>query len=377
MSPEKKATVKDVAAEAGVSVATVSFVINGKAGVRPGTRAKVLDTIHRLGYVPNDAAVRLVSGKSSYARAQTGRFAFVVAHTTEGGLAHPIIARILNGVTAELDRHGYFLSSHIIHTDLLSGDVFPKALRPGTVDGIIFAGGNPGGLVRLARTANLPIVLAETTCEEEAVDAVVLDNVQASYAAVSLLFEHGHERIGLILDARPTSNLTPPRFQGYLTAHMSAGVPVSPDRIVDSILDYESGRNAMRELLSRSPRVTAVFAMNDYTALGALHEAQAQEVDVPGEISIVGFDDIDMASQVYPGLTTVRAPAEDIGRAAARRLCEILSEHDNTPRRQFFFGEVVCRGTVRRIGEPVRRPPLSGPVTDAAGIRRFLQEEET
>jgi len=307
-------TIYDVAREAGVSMATVSRVVNGNPNVKPATRKKVLETIERLGYRPNAVARGLASKK-----------------TTTVGVVIPDIS---NAFFAEVTRGIDDIASMYHYNIILSNSDKKKekelslinTLLEKQVDGLLFMGGEvTEEHLQIFKTASVPIVLAATKDEHRIFPSVDIDHLQAAKDAVKAFIEAGHKKIAMI-----SGPLTDPltgyaRYQGYKEALEESGLPFNEQYIRIGDYHYESGLKAMRHFLSLDDRPTAVFAATDEMAVGAIHEIQDQGFQVPEEIEVRGFDNTPISSMVRPLLSTVAQPQYDIGAVAMR----FLTKHMN------------------------------------------------
>ncbi|MDN4595345.1 catabolite control protein A [Polycladomyces subterraneus] len=308
-------TIYDVAREAGVSMATVSRVVNGNPNVKPATRKKVLETIRNLGYRPNAVARGLASKR-----------------TTTVGV---IIPDISNAFFAELTR-GIEDIANMYHYNIIlsnSDNKKEKELQlietflEKQVDGLLFLGSEVTDEHRqVFAEAHVPIVLAGTQDPVGDRPSVVIDQVQAAKEATTALIREGHERIGLI-----GGPLTDPvngysRYLGYKQALEENGLPFKEEWVRIGDYRYRSGLEAMRSLLESEQPPTAVFACSDEMAVGALHAVQDAGRSVPEDVSIIGFDDIPLATQVRPLLSTVAVPMYDIGAVAMRLLTKYMND---------------------------------------------------
>jgi LacI family transcriptional regulator len=312
-------TIRTVADEADVSPATVSRVFNDTAPVEESTRERILEAADRLGYVPN-ATARSLSLK------KTQTFGVLLPFLT--GEYFPEVIRGLDQAAREHDRLLMLSSSH--HT----ADDLKRALASmhGRIDGLVLM------LPRLLPTdyeehlpEEVPVVLLNSKPEGHDYSVLSVDNREGGRLATQHLIDQGHERIGII-----TGNLAnyeaKERLEGYRSALESAGYDPSDDWIVEGAFSRTSGEEAMRELLNVTPRPTAVFASNDYMAMGAIRVLQDAGHEVPADVSIVGFDDLPSARHFTPALTTVDARMVDLGTEAISVLME-LAEERSTERR--------------------------------------------
>lgn len=313
-------TIADVAAKAGVGAGTVSRVLNDSPQVSATTRARVLAAIEALDYRPNPMARGLSRG-----RCQT--VGVVVPFFT-----HASAVERLRGVVAELDTSRYDLVLFNVESPLHRDEHFAALTRRDRADGLLVMSLPPPShdLERLA-AAGVPVVLLDARGPEgHAVSSVVTDDVEGGRLATRHLLALGHERIAFIGDdpGNPLGFVSSAeREQGYRQTLEAAGVEVRPELIRHGPHVRSIARRRTEELLAlRAGRPTAVFAASDTQALGVLEAARAAGLRVPEDISVVGFDDIEVSS--YVGLTTVRQPLYESGRRAAARLLEVLGAGD-------------------------------------------------
>ena len=338
-------TIADVAAHAGVGAGTVSRVLNGSPRVSERTRTRVLNAIEVLDYRPSPLARGLSRG-----RCQT--LGVVVPFFT-----HASAVERLRGVVAALDGSRYDLVLFNVESPVHRDEHFAALTRRDRADGLLIMSlpPPPKSLARLA-DAGVPIVLLDTS--GKGVSVVLTDDVEGGRMATRHLLALGHERIAFIGDD-PDDPLGftagTNREGGYRQTMAEAGMPV-PDGYVQHGPHVRSvARRLTEQLLARRDRPTAVFASSDVQALGVLEAARAADLDVPGDVSVVGFDDVEVSG--YAGLTTVRQPLFESGRLAARLLLDALEdEHATEPSERELELELVERSTTAppRRGEGVR-----------------------
>jgi DNA-binding LacI/PurR family transcriptional regulator len=344
-------TIADVAAKAGVGAGTVSRVINDSPHVSAATRARVLAAIQALDYRPNPLARGLSRG-----RCQT--VGVVVPFFT-----HASAVERLRGVVAELDTSRYDLVLFNVESPVHRDEHFAALTRRDRADGLLVMSLPPpsSDLERLA-AAGVPVVLldARVPAAGHVVSTVVTDDVEGGRMATRHLLALGHERIAFIGDdpANPLGFVSSAeREQGYRATLEEAGVEVRAELIRHGPHVRSVARRRTEELLAlRVGRPTAVFAASDTQALGVLEGARAAGMRVPADISVVGFDDIEVSS--YAGLTTVRQPLYESGRRAASRLLEALAaEGPSGPSHDELDLDLIVRSTT---GPPPDRVRLHG-----------------
>ncbi len=327
-------TIADVAAHAGVGAGTVSRVLNDSPRVSESTRARVLAAIEVLDYRPNPLAQGLSRG-----RCQT--LGAVVPFFT-----HASAVERLRGVVAALDGSRYDLVLFNVESPVHRDEHFATLTRRDRADGLLIVSlpPPPGSLDRLA-AAGVPVVLLDA--RGDGVPAVVTDDVDGGRLATEHLLDLGHERIGFIGDD-PDNPLGftagRSREDGYHRTMAKAGVSTPPGFVRHGPHVRSVARQLAEELLARRDRPTAIFASSDTQALGVLEAARSAGLDVPGDVSVVGFDDVEVSG--YSGLTTVRQPLFESGQLGARVLLDALEDgHLPEPREHWLTLELIERST--------------------------------
>lgn len=340
---KKPVTLADIAARASVTPMTVSRVMNGTGYVHVETRERVLRVAREMNYRRNGLARGLK-------RQRTDTVGMVL-----GDIANPFAAELSRGVREVLEDHGYSLflcvSEHTAKEDVRAFD----SLADHRADGIIVATrASKSGNERLAELidSGIPVSLIGRDFRHPHADLVVADNLKGGYEATRHLIELGHKRIGFI-GVSLVEGLRLKRFQGYLEALHEHDLPVEEQLIVggrnaaEQMPGYsteEMGYDGMIKLLELKQRPTAVFARNDYTAMGALNAIKRAGLCIPDDIAVVGYDDIPLASHTSPRLTTVRQPTREQGHMAAEFLLQRIKGDVERPRQEKSFDcELVVR----------------------------------
>jgi LacI family transcriptional regulator, galactose operon repressor len=335
----RRATSADVARLAGVSRTTVSFVLNDRADARIGaaTRKRVLEAADRLGYRPHASARHLAAGT-------THTLALVLQRSAEQAAMDPLLPEMLRGLTESVGTLGYRVQLESLGEG--SGAVL-DLVRSREVDGVIVSGPRleDPGLAGLEDPANaeLPIVI-HGSLPGSGLPSIDVDNFSGARQAVEQLIGLGHQRIACICSARMGFTSAQERRAGYRSALAEAGLPT--ERSLEASGDFEpaSGSQAMSDLLEREVDFSAVFVASDSLALGAIAALRAAARNVPGDVSVVGFDDIPLAAYVDPPLTTVRVPARDLGGQAGRLLIDRLNAVA-VPARTLLATRLIVRGS--------------------------------
>jgi DNA-binding LacI/PurR family transcriptional regulator len=341
-------TIADVAARAGVGAGTVSRVLNDSPRVSAGTRARVLAAIEVLDYRPNPLARGLSRG-----RCQT--LGVVVPFFT-----HASAVERLRGVVAALDDSRYDLVLFNVESTVHRDEHFATLTGRDRADGLLVMSLPPpaGSLARLAES-RVPIVLVDS--HGPGVPAVVTDDIEGGRLATRHLVELGHEHIAFIGD-EPGNPLgftsSAAREQGYRETMADAGLTVRPGDVRHGPHVRPVARDLAECLLAGDDRPTAIFAASDTQALGVLEAARAGGLDVPADLSVVGFDDIEVSS--YAGLTTVRQPLFESGRRATELLLESVAAEEPIGESELRLDlELVVRATTGP--PPTSQPPTIHP----------------
>jgi LacI family transcriptional regulator len=338
----KRATIRDVAALAGVSHQTVSRVINGSSKVTESTRERVLDAIRELAYVPSPMARGLISNR-------THSLGMVSAEISDHSFAEAVA-----GAEAETRKRGYYLIVASVEDESRDDERgYLRLMLARRVEGLIVA--RPS--VPLSSEQLLPAVAAGVPLvaiganEVPGFTVVDVDNVDGGRQATAFLVAQGHRRIATITGPREWPSAKA-RLEGYRKA-LRAGRIASDRSLVEASPDWglEGGHAAAARLLEGGAPFTALFAQSDLIALGAMRELRARGLRVPDDVSVVGYDDIPVAAFVHPALTTVRQPIRDVGAAAARIVLDRLAAEQSVdgrepPERHLLPAELVVRETV-------------------------------
>jgi LacI family transcriptional regulator len=310
-APSNNVTIKDVARSSGVSSMTVSRVINGSEHVRPVTRQRVERAIAELGYVPS----RLARGLT---RQKTGTLALIVPD-----VANPFFTLIVRGAEDVARRAGYRIILCDTRADLAIEREVIEEMIAHRVEGIAIAPVSDQSKVHLQRLARFGVqfVLIDRTVPGVESDVVVGDSVAGAQRLVEHLISRGHRRIGFITEAADVSTARD-RRQGYEAALAAAGLALDPSLIVSSTVDPAGGFDGMRRLLELAEPPTAVFTVNNLVAVGAIEAVRAHNLEVPDDVALVCYDDIEYASRLYPFLTVMSQPAETLGKLGTQLLLE-------------------------------------------------------
>ncbi|MEU0442822.1 MULTISPECIES: LacI family DNA-binding transcriptional regulator [unclassified Streptomyces] len=318
-------TMADVARAAGVSVATVSHVLNGTRPVLPHTRQAVLDAVEELGYTPNTLARSLVTSR-------TRSIGLAVS-----AISNPYFTEILQGVEAAALDHGYGLLIADPHDDPDHEVDAVRLLHERRVDGVIVApSARPAGLLAYLERHRVPAVLLDRLLDIPAggtppFDQVCAENAGPTTRLVTHLAELGHRRIGLVAGL-PGLSTTAERITGYRHGLAAAGLPYDERLVVHGDSASAGAERATDALLSAAAPPTALVSANNAMTLGALRALRARGLSVPGDIALCCFDDFAWADLFSPRLTAIAQPSREIGARAVQVLLDRLERPDRPAR---------------------------------------------
>lgn len=312
MDLKRPARIEDVAQAAGVSTATVSRCLNNPDTVRESTRAVVEAAIADLGYTPHFGARALAMNRSHTIGA--------VIPTMENA----IFARGLQAVQERLSDAGttLLLASSGYDPEREARQI--QALLQRGVDGLLLIGeSRPESTYELLASRETPVILAWCDGETTDLTCVGFDNRQAARDMARTVLDYGHQRIAMVAGITDWNDRAARRVEGVRNALAESGLTLDEGNLVEAEYSLEAGAQALRRLMSETPRPTAVICGNDVLAAGVLQGARQMRIKVPEDLSITGFDDIDIASVLEPGLTTVHVPHRRMGWSAANLLLEL------------------------------------------------------
>ena len=328
-------SIKEVARQAGVSIGTVSNVLNRPEIVAPSTRQRVLDAIAKLGYVRNDSARQLRAGRSR-------TIALVVLD-----VANPFFTDVVHGAETIAEQHGAMVIVCNSGEDTARERRHLEMLEEQRVLGVLITPVDDSreSQLELLISRGTPVVLVDRGAGQRNRCSVAVDDVLGGPLAGTHLIEQGHDRIAFVggpFSIRQVAD----RHEGLANALTEAGNR-PPAIVTTANLTVAAGRRAVAELadLSADSRPTAVFCANDLVALGALQEMTLRGWKVPDDVAIVGYDDIDFAAAAAVPLSSVRQPREQLGRSAAQLLLEEVGDDSHQHRHVVFQPDLVVRAS--------------------------------
>lgn len=329
-------TIKEIAKDAGVSVATVSHVINNTRYVTEETTNKVLDAMKRLDYQPNAVARSLRTRK-------TNIVALVIPD-----IINPYFSEVCRGFQDVAEKEDYVVVVCNSDRNYDNEKRIINVLRQQQVEGIVLNASKIGKTdLNLLLGKETPLVLLGNFLEESSFNRVMIDNIKAAYDAVSYLISLGCSDIACI-NGELDSSSGEKRFSGYQKAMRDHDLQINEEFISHGNFTYESGYQQFKEMLKNSTKKPeALFATSDTLALGAMFAAAEMNISVPDEISIMGFDDIPEAQRVIPKLTTIHQPKYETGVEAAKLLFRSIQDKD-TSEKIILEHELIVRESTRQ-----------------------------
>ena len=325
-------TIKDVAARAEVSTATVSRVLTGSGSVREDLSERVLAAVKALDYRPNRSAREL--------RARAVQRVGVVLD-----IQNPFFTSVLRGIEEELQAEGYVVMLGDSNENPVTEQVHLAMLRNERVAGAILSicSTEPARYRALAEDG-IPLVLIDRVLDGLAADAVLTNNIDSARQAVEHLIASGHRRIGCVLGLSHTTTAMERRL-GYEQALTRSGLVFDPALIQPGYFTVEGGHQAMRALLDLPQPPTAVFVVNNLMVLGAFQAIHECGLSIPGDVAVIGFDEMPWAISLQPPLTVIAQPAREIGVTAARALLQRIREPQLPPARVVLENRLIVRGS--------------------------------
>lgn len=333
------ATIYEVSKLAGVSLATVSRVMNNSTKVTAKTQQKVEAAMRQLGYRPNTIAQSLASKRSNAVG--------VLVPELHG----PFFSVVLGAIEEELREHGKHVIITAGHSDAQQEKAGIEFLESRRCDALIlYVFEVTDDYIRSLRRLSIPVVLISRSVSGMADDCITLDNQLGGYLATRSLLEAGHREVASITGPL-WKNDSRDRFDGYKKALEEYGVQVDPRLVYEGDYEENSGRRGMQQLLGEGVPFTALFCANDEMAAGAIAVARSHSIAIPDDLSIVGYDNVNFTRYMNPQLSTVDYPIEQMGRMAARCVLRDTYGHENLDIHYRFEPQLIQRDS---IAEPRR-----------------------
>jgi DNA-binding LacI/PurR family transcriptional regulator len=354
---DHRVTVRDIASEALVSIGTVSRVLNNHPNVEPDLRLRVMKAISELGYTlpkrgRTDHDTSLTKGPDIH-QEQLQKIKHVAFCCRAGvssltsDASNSYVHRMLRGAEAECGQHNLHLIYRIIDDQENELEQVRRMLLESRADALLLINFSSHDLVTGLHQLGLPTVLVDHLFSDLPIDIISSENYQGAVRAVQFLIQKGHRRIGFI-NGLPHYTIQS-RFEGYRRALEEAGIGFDWRLVVPGDLTLEGGIAAAQYLVQKNLDCTAYFCANDPSAFGFIQGLRGQGLQVPQDISVVGFDDLEGAGLISPTLTTVRANTEEVGRMAIRKLLERVNFPDLPVTQTLLYTSLVERESVRSL----------------------------
>ncbi|CAM3963884.1 LacI family DNA-binding transcriptional regulator [Saccharibacillus endophyticus] len=329
-------TIKDIARAAGVSHTTVSRALNGSPLIKPVTRERIAKIASDMNYVPNYSAKNLVTRKSN----TIGLF----FSSIEQGTSSSFLADALKGIRRELDEHYMLTMSGIDDPGSL------ESINPRRYDGILVMSQSEldNRFIYHVQSADIPLVVLNRQLDDPSIANVASDDRVGGRAAADHAFECGHRAIAII-EGKSGFKSSSERRLGYTDSLLSHGISPNPDYFVPGDYSIESGYAAMNALLDLNNRPTAVFCGNDDMAIGAMNACFDRGVHVPGDVSLIGFDDMIFARYTNPPLTTIHKSVSEIAAEGTKLLLQRMEQPHVRPIQRLLGSKLVQRRSVAKF----------------------------
>lgn len=335
----KKHTIKDIAAKSGVSITTVSRVLNMKEeGMSQKTREKVLQVIEEMNYKPNQFARGLITKESKL-------LGLIVPN-----INNPFFPELCRGAEDEANRHQYSLIICNSDDNTTKEENYLRLLSEQQVDGILLSSkdGFPSISGKQLEQIKVPCVLLDRGGESGNYNSVFINNEQGGYLAGRHLLELGHQKIACVMGSPNLQNATD-RLSGFRRALKEENIELPESRVINGDFHMESAYLQSKKFLSET-NVTAIFACNDVMACGVYRAAYEMNLKIPEDISIIGFDDIPLVSALIPQLTTIRQDIYEMGRRAVSILIEsIIDKTTENNKKEIFQPSLIIRESTQRV----------------------------
>ena len=330
-------TIKDISKRCGVSPATVSKALNGYDDVSPKTLERIRKAADELHYMPNAAARLLKTNRSN-------NIGVVFEDETLSGLTHDYFSAILNSAKLELEKHGYDIT---FIGQKVGGSSFLEHVRYRKCDGVLIANVDfSADSVQELIRSEIPTITIDYVFDN--VSSVLSDNVEGGYLLTKYLLDAGHEKIAFIHGEM--TSVTSKRLSGFYKAFSEYGLEVPTEYVVEGRYhDAKVSSELTKKLMELETPPTAILYPDDYAYIGGMNELEKMGIRIPDDISVVGYDGINLSQVIRPRLTTYRQDTDSIGRESARKLIEIIEQGKSAVAEQIMVsGQLVEGKSVKR-----------------------------
>ena len=338
---DKRVTIKDVAKAAGVSPATISYVLSGKANISDETRKRVTDAVESLGYVPNLSARALVNNDS--------KLIGVVIPQTEPGSKLLLNNAFYSEIISSIEYEARLLGYQIIISGMDANESYFKTALQRNLDGVIVIGAYSKDFYQDVKKTNMPIVTIDSYMEDHYFHSVTINDQYGGYVATKYLIEKGHRSIALFTGIIKEGGVVKKRFDGYADALKEFGIELDKACVFQSGIDFKAGQEMAQRFAKLQKKPTAIFCTADIVAMGAIKALHSLGIHVPEDVSIIGFDNLSISSYTVPGLTTVQQDISMKGKIAVKFLIESVADRSTPKQEEILPIHIVERESVRQI----------------------------
>ena len=342
MKGNKKVSIYDIAKIAGVSVASVSYVINGKGKVGEKTKQRILKAMEQTGYIPDTTAVSLSTGKSNLIG-----LCLPFKDASEAFVNNPFYGEFLGYFEKEMVKEGY----DVIVGSLMDAKAFTKWVKSRKLEGIVMLGLFPNEIYEAVQKLDISVVLVDVyESHSPAFKNIRVDDRDGMYKATKYLIEQGHAHIGFIGGDVDNSLVDDMRFDGYVSALKDNNIELDSSLVYRIPATFDGGYAIAEEIASHIDTMTAVVCAADIIAIGVIRRLNELGHKIPDELSIVGFDDIQAARYIYPALTTVHQSIREKGRLSAFTLLnQLKGVEENSGDEVITKTSLMIRQSVKNI----------------------------
>lgn len=334
-----KVTIRDVATAAGVSVATVSYILNGKKKVSEQTKQRVLGIIKEMEYVP-DLNARGLSVRD------TKLIGVVVPQTEPGSMImfrNQFYSEILGSIELYARQNGY----HVLISATDVTEDYLRLIQERNLDGVIIIGTYQNEFFTQLKQLEVPVVLVDSYCVYDWFHAIRIDDEDSTYRATRYMLEAGHEKIALVVGQMHEDGVMKKRFSGYKKALEESGIFYHDEYVYEGNVDYDSGAAIACQMVKEHNGISAVVATADIFAIGLMKGFYEAGYNIPEDISIIGFDDLEISQYLTPGLTTMKQPIMEKGKRAVELLVGNMEDTSMKKVEEIFPVELIERSSVK------------------------------
>lgn len=338
----RRATLKDVAIHAGVSPATVSYVLNGKKKtISKETKERIYKAVKELEYIP-DMNARGLAAKDT-------KLIGVVVPQTEPGSKLMFQNDFYSEILGSIEYHARLRGYHVIISGTNVDENYMKLVQERNLAGVIIIGMYADDFYEQFKKIQIPVVLIDCYCKDNFFHDIRIDDAFGSYQATQYVINQGHRAIAFLCGTLKENGVMKKRFNGYCQALLEAGIPFRQDYVFEGEVDYESGITFADRIADDHKGITAIVAMADTLAIGIMKGLYNRGVKVPEDISVMGFDDLEISGYLIPGLTTIKQDISLKGEHAVELLVKNMNDPDMDKQEEVLPTGLTVRDSVRKI----------------------------